>query len=49
MCRDHGEDEQWRPLEAKCHAIGPGQIAVAVEAFCFVVLSFPFSGMENLV
>ena len=45
--RDTDED-QWRPLETKCTALGPGQVQVAVEAFCFVVLSFPFSGMENL-
>ena len=46
--RDEGAADGWEVLSNPCRAIGPGLVAVEVEAFCFMVLSFPFSGMESL-
>merc|ERR550537_534391 len=46
--RDEGAEDNWELLSHPCRAIGPGLVAVDVQSFCFMVLSFPFSGMESL-
>ena len=38
----------WEVISNICWPIGPGRVAVDVNAFCFMILSFPFSGMDSL-
>ena len=40
---------QWEVLRAIPRPLGPGRVAVEVSAFCMVMLSFPFSGMNKLI
>eukprot|EP01047_Picozoa_sp_COSAG01_P038041 COSAG01_NODE_3062_length_6651_cov_63.810745_4_plen_402_part_00 len=49
-CERGTHHQKWQVLSAPCRPVPgrPGRVAVQVKAFCFVVLSFPFSGMESL-
>merc|ERR1719231_2205311 len=40
---------KWEVLQAKPQPVGPGRVAVQLEAFCIIMPVFPFSGMNKLV